>query len=366
MVPGNATECENYFAFSLKMSFSTENRIVVKLLVTTSHSLTTGVNLELFKCLYVPLICNSTKMVDQKQYEQLAHKPGFIAALDQSGGSTPKALAQYGIESSSWNNDEEMFALMHKMRSRIITSPSFPVPKGSEGGVIAAILFERTLFSDIDGMPTSEYLWKKKGVVPIIKIDKGLEPEQNGVQLMKQIPQEGLDDLLAKAAKLGVFGTKERSLILDATAEGIREIVKQQFQLAATVIRHGLVPILEPEVSIKSPHKKEAEKLLHDYIKDELSRLPESSKIMLKVTIPDTPDLYEDLSKDPRVVRIVALSGGYSLDEACEKLARSHGLIASFSRALIGDLRAQQSDDEFDDILSCNIKKIFHASVHKV
>lgn len=294
----------------------------------------------------------------EKKLEQIEKRPGFLAALDQSGGSTPKALAQYGIASSSYSTDEEMFSYMHQMRSRIFTSPAFDSHK-----VIATILFERTMKSDVDGIPSPVYLWQKRGIVPIVKIDKGLEPEKNGVQLMKPIP--GLDTLLPHAADLGVFGTKERSVIHQASPSGVEAIVRQQFEIGEQVRKHGLVPILEPEVSIKCPEKKAAEKLLHDYVKSELEKLPSTARIMLKITIPDVADLYDDIAADPRMVRVVALSGGYSLDEACEKLRHCKSLIASFSRALIGDLRAQQTDEEFDKILHETIDKIYDASKNK-
>ncbi|GEC61466.1 class I fructose-bisphosphate aldolase [Gluconobacter oxydans] len=290
---------------------------------------------------------------------QMAEKGGFIAALDQSGGSTPGALKQYGIPESDYSGESEMFARMHEMRVRIITAPSFTGDK-----VIGAILFERTMDGDVKGEPVPAYLWRERGVVPFVKIDKGLEAEADGVQLMKPMP--GLDDLLERAVKLGIYGTKERSTIRLPSESGIRAIVQQQFAVAEQVRRHGLVPILEPEVLIKSPDKKACEQLLHDYVLEELQKLPEDARIMLKVTIPEVPDLYDDIARDPRMVRVVALSGGYPLDQACEKLRHNHRMIASFSRALIGDLRRQMDDAQFDATLGRTIDEIYDASVHKV
>ncbi|MBC7795046.1 MAG: fructose bisphosphate aldolase, partial [Clostridia bacterium] len=283
---------------------------------------------------------------------------GFIAALDQSGGSTPKALAQYGIAEDSYQGDEQMFALMHAMRVRIMTAPAFTGEK-----VIGAILFEKTMDGEAKGKPVPTYLWKERGIVPFLKIDKGLEAEKDGVQLMKPMP--GLDALLDRAAKLGVFGTKERGVINLANKSGIAAIVKQQFEVAVQVCKHDLVPILEPEVLIKSPEKDAAEKILHDELKKGLDGLAKDQKVMLKVTIPETTDLYKDLMVHPNVVRVVALSGGYPLAEANKRLARNHGMIASFSRALVDALKKQLSEDEFDKALGKSIDAIYTASTVK-
>ncbi|GEK96762.1 fructose bisphosphate aldolase [Gluconobacter kanchanaburiensis] len=290
---------------------------------------------------------------------QMADKGGFIAALDQSGGSTPGALRQYGIPEDAYSSDAEMFALMHEMRVRIMTAPAFSGEK-----VIGAILFERTMDGEVEGEPVPAYLWRERGVVPFVKIDKGLETEADGVQLMKPMPD--LDTLLARAATLGVYGTKERSTIRLPSESGIRAIVRQQFAVAEQVRKHGLVPILEPEVLIKSPDKAACEQLLHDYVLEELQKLPQDARIMLKVTIPEVADLYDDIARDPRMVRVVALSGGYSLDQACEKLQHNHRMIASFSRALIGDLRHQMDEAQFDATLGEAIEQIYDASVNKV
>ncbi|HYZ48492.1 MAG TPA: fructose bisphosphate aldolase, partial [Sphingomonas sp.] len=266
---------------------------------------------------------------------KIAEGNGFIAALDQSGGSTPKALKGYGIEEGAWGSDEEMFALIHAMRSRIITSPCFNGQK-----VIGAILFERTMDGQVDGKPVPQALMEK-GVVPFIKIDKGLEAEANGVQLMKPMPE--LDALLARAKGLGVFGTKERSVVNLANREGIAAIVKQQFEVGAQVLAHGLVPIIEPEVNIKSPERAEADQILLEELLKALDAMPGADKVMLKLSIPARPGLFEPLVDHPRVLRVVALSGGYSRPEACAELARNRGMIASFSRALLEDLRHQMS-----------------------
>ncbi|EHH67971.1 fructose bisphosphate aldolase [Gluconobacter morbifer] len=297
-------------------------------------------------------------MPDATMVRQIAGKPGFIAALDQSGGSTPKALAQYGIGSDAYSNDEEMFRLMHEMRVRIITSPAFRTHK-----VIGAILFERTMDGDVNGTPVPTYLWKESDIVPFLKIDKGLEAEKDGVQLMKPIP--GLDALLARAVKLGVYGTKERSVIRLANPDAIRAIVQQQYELAAQVASHDLVPILEPEVLVKSPEKAKAEDLLLQELTRGIEALPGDYPVMLKVTIPEKADLYASLAEHPRIQRIVALSGGYPLDTACERLKANHGMIASFSRALVDDLRVSQSDEEFNAILGQTVGKIYDASVNK-
>ncbi|SAK46574.1 Fructose-bisphosphate aldolase class 1 [Caballeronia calidae] len=298
-------------------------------------------------------------VANEKMLAQMAEKNGFIAALDQSGGSTPGALRQYGIPDDAYNGDAEMFKLMHEMRVRIMTAPSFTGDK-----VIGAILFERTMDGEAEGKPVPTFLWEDRGVVPFLKVDKGLEAEADGVQIMKPIP--GLDDLLARAVKLGVFGTKMRSVIQKADEKGIAAVAKQQFEVGAQIIKHGLVPILEPEVSIKSPDKKGAEKILRDELLKGLDALPESSNVMIKLTIPDEPDFYRPLIEHPRVVRVVALSGGYTRADACKKLAQNHGMIASFSRALINELKKPMSESEFDKTLEESINEIYDASVEKV
>jgi fructose-bisphosphate aldolase class I len=282
---------------------------------------------------------------------------GFIAALDQSGGSTPKALKGYGIEEGAWSNDEEMFGLIHDMRSRIITSPAFHGEK-----VIGAILFERTMDGQVGGQPVPDAL-KAKGVVPFIKIDKGLEEEENGVQLMK--PISSLDALLSRAKSLGVFGTKERSVINLANREGIAAIVAQQFEVAQQVLAAGLVPMIEPEVNIKSSERADADRILLEELQKALDALPGDDKVMLKLSIPATPGLFEPLVNHPRVLRVVALSGGYSRAEACAELAKNRGMIASFSRALLEELRHGMSKEEFDRSLGQAIDEIHQASTVK-
>jgi fructose-bisphosphate aldolase class I len=291
-------------------------------------------------------------------HAQMSTKPGFIAALDQSGGSTPGALRAYGIPDTAYSGDAEMFAKMHEMRVRIMTSPAFTGEK-----VIAAILFERTMDGDVKGKPVPSFLWEDRGVVPFLKIDKGLENEADGVSMMKAIP--GLDDLLARAVKLGIYGTKERSTIQRANPAGIAAIAKQQFEIGKQISAHGLVPILEPEVSIKSPEKAQAEAMLLDELAKGLDAWTGAGQVMLKLTIPEHADLYAPLMKHPNVQRVVALSGGYPRDEACAKLARNHGMIASFSRALVDGLTAQMSDAEFDAALAHAIDEIYDASVSK-
>jgi fructose-bisphosphate aldolase, class I len=291
----------------------------------------------------------------EQQQQQMKTRPGFIAALDQSGGSTPKALAQYGIKENAWSNDEEMFAIVHQMRTRIITSPSFTGER-----IIAAILFENTMDRDIEGRPTADYLWNVKRVVPFLKVDKGLEAEKDGVQLMKPMPELAL--LLNRATKKGMFGTKMRSVIKEANEAGIKNIVRQQFEVAGQIIAAGLVPIIEPEVDIRCREKAKAEALLKEAILKELNQLPPSQVIMLKLTIPDQDDFYLDCIRHPKVLRVVALSGGYSREEANTRLRRNHGLIASFSRALVEGLSAQQSDAEFNAMLDKSIQSIFDAS----
>jgi fructose-bisphosphate aldolase, class I len=288
---------------------------------------------------------------------KMAAGKGFIAALDQSGGSTPKALKGYGIEESAYANEAEMFGLIHQMRSRIITSPAFSGAK-----VIGAILFEMTMDGMIDGKPVPTALIER-GVVPFIKIDKGLEAEANGVQLMKAMPE--LDALLTRAHALGVYGTKERSVINSADAAGIAVIVKQQFEVAAQVLAHGMMPIIEPEVNIKSPTRGDCDRMLMAEILKALDAMPGDDKVMLKLSIPETPGLFAPLVEHPRVLRVVALSGGYARPDACRELAKNAGMIASFSRALLEDLRFQMSDAEFDAALGSAIDEIFEASTEK-
>ena len=292
------------------------------------------------------------------QFEKVRTGRGFFAALDQSGGSTPKALAEYGVKPDRYSNDTEMFDLVHAMRTRIFTSPAFDGTR-----ILAAILFEQTMERDVAGVPTAQYLWEEKNVVPFLKIDKGLADEQDDVQLMK--PIDTLDDLLERAQRHQIFGTKMRSVIKDANEAGISAIVDQQFDYASRIAAAGLVPIMEPEVSISSPHKEQAETLLHDAIAKHLEALPEGSTVMVKITIPTVPGLYGDLAADPRVLRVVALSGGYSRDEACALLARDPILIASFSRALLEGLTEGQTDEQFNAQLESSIEQIYRASVDK-
>ncbi len=296
--------------------------------------------------------------MNEKQFTRMKNDKGFIAALDQSGGSTPKALKAYGIDESQYTNEEEMFDLVQEMRSRIITSKAF-----TSDYILAAILFKNTMERKIDGLYTADYLWKEKGVVPILKIDNGLADEHNGVQLMKPIPE--LDILLEKAKDRNIFGTKMRSVIHEANEEGIRQIVEQQFEIGLRIFEAGFVPIIEPEVDINSSTKKEAEDLLISEIEKQLAKVDDSVKIMLKVSIPTQAGAYSKLMEDPKVVRIVALSGGYSRDKANKLLEKNANLIASFSRALLSDLSAQQNQEEFDSALFDAIEKIYNASVHK-
>ena len=292
------------------------------------------------------------------QLEKVGSGRGFFAALDQSGGSTPGALAEYGIGRDRYSSDAEMFDLVHAMRTRVLTSPAFD---GSR--VLAAILFEQTMERDVSSVPAARYLWDERDVVPFLKVDKGLAAEQDGVQLMK--PIDTLDDLLERARRHRIFGTKMRSLINDADEAGISAIVDQQFGYASRILAAGLVPIIEPEVSISSPHKEQAEALLHDAIAQHVETLPEGAAVMLKITIPTRPGLYGDLASDPRVLRVVALSGGYGRDEACARLARDPTLIASFSRALLEGLTEHQTDEQFNARLESSIEQIYQASVHK-
>jgi fructose-bisphosphate aldolase class I len=287
--------------------------------------------------------------------EQAAHKDGFIAALDQSGGSTPKALKLYGIDESAWSSEAEMFDLVHKMRARIIKSPAFRGDK-----VMGAILFEQTMDRDIDGTPTAQYLWEKRGVVPFLKIDKGLAEAKDGVKLMKPMPD--VDALLKRAVAKGIFGTKERSVIDAANAKGIAAVVDQQFDIARRVLAHDLVPIVEPEVTISIPDKAEAEDMLLAEISRHLDGVPAGKQVMLKLTLPTKPNLYKPLIDDARVMRVVALSGGYSRDEANAKLRQNTGMIASFSRALTEGLSVSQTDAEFNAALGSAIASIFDAS----
>ena len=291
----------------------------------------------------------------EQQQAKFRSQPGFIAALDQSGGSTPKALKLYGIAENAWSNDAQMMDLIHDMRTRIITSPSFNGDR-----ILAAILFENTMDREIQGRPTADYLWNVKKVVPILKVDKGLEAEANGVQLMKPMPD--LDKLLARAKAKGIFGTKMRSVIKQANAAGIRAIVEQQFSVGRKIVAAGLVPIIEPEVDIKCPDKAAAEELLKKEIMTRLDALPAGNFVMLKLTLPDRDNLYADCIAHPRVLKVVALSGGYSREDANVRLARQKGMVASFSRALTEGLTAQQSDAEFNAALDKAIESIYQAS----
>jgi fructose-bisphosphate aldolase, class I len=293
--------------------------------------------------------------LNEQQLQKMKSHPGFIAALDQSGGSTPKALALYGIKEGAWSNEDEMFAIVHQMRTRMITSHGFNGER-----IIGAILFENTMDRDINGQPTPNYLWNIKGVVPFLKVDKGLDAEKDGVQLMKPIP--ALAELLEKAKSKRIFGTKMRSVIKQANAAGIKDIVNQQFELAAQIIAAGLMPIVEPEVDIHCPEKAKAEGLLKAAILEKLNQLPQGQMVMLKLTLPEQNNFYADVVKHPKVLRVVALSGGYSRDEANNRLRRNHGVVASFSRALAEGLSAQQSAAEFNAMLDKSIQTIFEAS----
>ena len=294
--------------------------------------------------------------MNQEQATRMTEAKGFIAALDQSGGSTPKALRAYGIQDDAYSSDAEMFDLVHAMRSRLITSPSFTSEK-----VLAAILFEMTMDREIEGIPTAQYLWEKKGIVPLLKIDKGLADEENDVQVMKPMPE--LDKLLDRGVEKGIFGTKERSVINAANAEGIQAVVDQQFEIGKQVLAKGMVPILEPEVTISIDDKKEAEELLKAALLKGLDDIPEGQQVMIKVSIPTVDNFYEDLINHPKVMRVVALSGGYERDAANERLSRNKDLIASFSRALLEGLTADQSQEEFDNTLATTIDGIYKASI---
>ncbi len=290
-----------------------------------------------------------------EQLQKMKTQPGFIAALDQSGGSTPNALRAYGIKEDAWSNEDEMFGVVHQMRTRIMTSPAFNAER-----ILGAILFENTTDRDIEGQPTADYLWNVKRVVPFLKVDKGLAAEKGGVQLMKPMPE--LSALLDKARAKRIFGTKMRSFIKQADAAGIKDIVAQQFEIARQIIAADLVPIVEPEVDIHCPEKAKAEELLKAAVLEELAGLPAGQLVMLKLTLPEKDDLYADFVGHPKVVRVVALSGGYTQKEGNERLRRNHGVVASFSRALVEGLSAQQSDAEYNARLDASIQHIFEAS----
>lgn len=293
--------------------------------------------------------------VNEEQLKKIKTSPGFIAALDQSGGSTPKALRLYGIQENSWSSDEEMFTIVHQMRARIITSPAFNGDR-----IIGAILFENTMDREIEGQPTADYLWKVKRVVPFLKVDQGLAAEKDGVQLMKPMPK--LAALLDRAKGKRIFGTKMRSVIKQANEAGIKDIVNQQFEIGRQISSKDLVPILEPEIDIHCPEKGKAEQLLRASILEHLNELPGGQFVMLKLTLPEQDDFYAELVKHPKVLRVVALSGGYSREEANNRLRKQHGVVASFSRALVEGLTAQQSDAEFNATLDKSIQSIFDAS----
>ncbi len=293
-----------------------------------------------------------------QQLEKMKTHPGFVAALDQSGGSTPKALLSYGIKETAWSNEAEMFASVHRMRTRIMTSPAFTGER-----ILGAILFENTMDRDIQGQPSADYLWNVKQVVPLLKVDQGLAAEADGVQLMKPMP--ALAALLAKAKAKRIFGTKMRSVIKRANAGGIKDIVNQQFEVARQIIAAGFVPIVEPEVDIHCPDKAQAETLLKAALLEKLNALPADHLLMLKLTLPEQDDLYTECVRHPKVVRVLALSGGYSQEEANDRLRRNHGMVASFSRALVEGLTAQQSDAEYNRLLDASIRSIFEASARK-
>jgi len=297
----------------------------------------------------------TTHVLNEEQLQKMKTHPGFIAALDQSGGSTPHALALYGIKNKSWADDDEMFDLVHQMRTRIITSPGFTGER-----IIGAILFEDTMDREIEGQPTGDYLWKVKRVVPFLKVDKGLQDEKDGVQVMKPMP--ALAPLLDKAGSKRIFGTKMRSFIKQASPSGIESIVNQQFELARQIIAAGLVPIVEPEVDIHCPEKAKAEGLLKAAILKKLEGLAADQRVMLKLTLPEQPDLYADFVRHPRVVRVVALSGGYTQEQADERLRKNHGIVASFSRALVEGLTVNQTDAAFNTTLDASIQRIYEAS----
>jgi len=293
--------------------------------------------------------------LNEHQLQKMRTQPGFIAALDQSGGSTPNALRLYGIKEGAWSTEDEMFTIVHQMRTRLITSPSFTGER-----ILAAILFENTMDRDIEGQPTADYLWNVKRVVPLLKVDQGLAAEKDGVQLMRPMP--ALAALLAKARAKGIFGTKMRSVIKQANAASIKDVVRQQFDVAGQIIAAGLVPIIEPEVDIHCPEKAKAEEVLKAAILEELNKLPVDQLVMLKLTLPEHDDCYAACIRHPNVVRVVALSGGYTRDEANNRLRRNHGIVASFSRALVEGLTAQQSEAEFNALLDTYVQSIFEAS----
>lgn len=294
--------------------------------------------------------------MNKEQFERMGSGKGFIAALDQSGGSTPKALLQYGVEEDRYTNEEEMYILVHEMRTRIIKSPAF-----SSNYILGAILFENTMDRKIDGIYTGEYLWKQKGIVPFLKVDQGLAELQDGVQIMKPMP--GLIDLLGRAKERDIFGTKMRSVIKEANPTGIRKVVEQQFEVGKQILAMDLMPIIEPEVDIFSSDKQESERILKEELLKHLSALDENTKVMLKLSLPTEDDYYKELVDHPNVLRVVALSGGYERKEANEKLARNHGIIASFSRALAESLIADQTDQDFNQLLSSSIESIYKASL---
>ena len=298
----------------------------------------------------------NTPSIKEQQQRKIKTQPGFIAALDQSGGSTPKALRAYGIKESAWSNEEEMFALVHQMRTRIITSPSFNGDR-----IFGAILFEGTMDRDVEGQPTADYLWNVKRVVPFLKVDKGLSEEKDGAHLLK--PITGLAALLDRAVAKRIFGTKMRSFINQANAAGIKAVVNQQLEVAAQILAAGLVPIIEPEVDIHCPEKAKAETLLKEALLEELDKLPAGQFVMIKITLPEQDDLYADCIRHPKVLKVVALSGGYSLKEGDERLRRNHGVVASFSRALVEGLSVEQSDAEYNAVLDATIQSIFEASI---
>jgi fructose-bisphosphate aldolase, class I len=295
-------------------------------------------------------------MITADQMQKMKKQPGFIAALDQSGGSTPHALALYGIKDHAWKDDDEMFELVHHMRTRVITSPSFTGER-----ILGAILFEDTMDRDIEGQPTADYLWNVKRIVPFLKVDKGLQPEKDGVQLMKPMPE--LAALLDKAKAKHIFGTKMRSVIQRADPAGIQNIVQQQFEVAGRIINSGLVPIIEPEVDIHCPEKARAEALLKEALLEKLNQLPAGQQVMLKLTLPEQADFYADCVRHPKVVRLLALSGGYTQEEADARLRKNHGVVASFSRALLEALSVHQTDAEFNATLKASIQRIYEASI---
>ena len=297
--------------------------------------------------------------IQQEQFQKIKSGDGFIAALDQSGGSTPKALKNYGIDEDQYANDEEMFALVHQMRERIIKAPSFNGKK-----ILGAILFEKTMDDKIDDQPTADYLWQSLGIVPFLKVDKGLLDENDKVQLMKEIAD--LDKLLEKAGNYNVFGTKMRSVIHGVSESGIKSVVDQQFEVAKKILSYNLVPIIEPEISINAPDKQRCEDILLEELRKSLDNLEDHQTVMLKLTLPELPNIYKDLIQHKNVLGVVALSGGYDLEEACRRLAQNNGMVASFSRALTNDLNVRQNDEEFNQVLETAIERIYNASVHDI